>query len=99
MSKKNRIIGMIIPLLLLGIAPALAQTAPSTTQHMPLQKAIGQAKPEIVPSLIVINARRREPARWAACVNRHGTEFDRLRRPPGAGGWPLTHDRFAGGMV
>src|SRR5215467_7222097 len=37
---------------------ALAQT--STTKpppHMPLQKTIGQAKPEVVPSLIVLNAR------------------------------------------
>ena len=48
---------MIIALLLSGAAPALAQTTPSTPQHMPLQKAIGQAKPEIVPSLIVMNAR------------------------------------------
>lgn len=36
---------------------ALAQTATTPPQHMPLQKTIGQAKPEIVPSLIVINAR------------------------------------------
>src|SRR6187200_3014391 len=46
-----------IALLLLGAAPALAQTAPTTPQHMPLQKTIGQAKPEIVPSLIVMNSR------------------------------------------
>jgi hypothetical protein len=45
---------MIIALLLWG---ALAQTTPSTPQHQPLQKTIGQAKPEIVPSLIVMNAR------------------------------------------
>lgn len=32
---------------------ALAQVAP---KHMPLQKTIGQAKPEVVPSLIVMNA-------------------------------------------
>jgi hypothetical protein len=48
---------MIIALLLCGTAPALAQTTPSTPQHMPLQKTIGQAKPDIVPSLIVMNAR------------------------------------------
>jgi hypothetical protein len=34
---------------------AMAQTSPP--QHVPLQKTIGQAKPEIVPSLIVMNAR------------------------------------------
>jgi hypothetical protein len=44
-------------LLLLGAAPAGAQTAPSIPQHIPLQKTIGQDKPEIVPSLIVMNAR------------------------------------------
>ncbi|OCK54561.1 hypothetical protein [Bradyrhizobium sp. LMTR 3] len=54
---KNRTGCMIIALLLCGAAPALAQTTPSTPQHMPLQKTIGQAGPEIVPSLIVMNAR------------------------------------------
>jgi hypothetical protein len=48
---------MIIALLLCGAAPALAQTTPSTPQYEPLQKTIGQAKPEMVPSLIVMNAR------------------------------------------
>ena len=57
MANTNRTSCMIIALLLSGIAPAQAQTTPSTQQHMPLQKSIGQAKPEIVPSLIVINAR------------------------------------------
>jgi hypothetical protein len=39
---------------------AFAQTATSMPPHMPLQKTIGQAKdakPEVVPSLIVLNAR------------------------------------------
>src|SRR5437899_5132937 len=36
---------------------AFAQTATSTPPHVPLQKTIGQAKPEVVPSLIVLNAR------------------------------------------
>jgi hypothetical protein len=57
MAKKNRTSCMIIALLLSAVAPALAQTAPSTPQHEPLQKTVGQAKPEIVPSLIVMNAR------------------------------------------
>ena len=57
MTMTNRTGCMIIALLLSGAAPALAQTTPSTPQHMPLQKTIGQAKPEIVPSLIVMNAR------------------------------------------
>jgi hypothetical protein len=57
MSIKNRSGSMIITLLLCSVAPALAQTAPSTSDSVPLQKTIGQAKPEIVPSLIVMNAR------------------------------------------
>ena len=57
MANKNRTGCMIIALLLCGPAPVLAQTTPSTPQHEPLQKTIGQAKPEIVPSLIVMNAR------------------------------------------
>jgi hypothetical protein len=43
--------------LLCAPALALAQTTTSPPPHAPLQKTIGQAKPEIVPSLIVINAR------------------------------------------
>ena len=35
---------------------AVAQTA-AVPPHVPLQKTIGQAKPEVVPSLIVLNAR------------------------------------------
>ncbi|WP_414653794.1 hypothetical protein [Hyphomicrobium sp.] len=35
---------------------AMAQVEPAPQQHVPLQKTIGQAKTEIVPSLIVINA-------------------------------------------
>src|SRR6266566_2620734 len=58
MNMKNRTGCIIIALLLCGTAPALAQTTPSTPQHIQLQKTIGQQdKPEIVPSLIVMNAR------------------------------------------
>src|ERR1044072_3972546 len=46
-------------LLLAPIAPiaALAQSATSPPAHVPLQKVIGQARPDIVPSLIVMNSR------------------------------------------
>src|SRR5215467_1371691 len=57
MTMRNRTGGMIIALLLCGAAPALAQTAPPKPEHVPLQKAIGQAGPDIEPSLIVMNAR------------------------------------------
>jgi hypothetical protein len=57
MSMMNRIGCTIIALLLCGAAPALAQTAPATPEHVPLQKTIGQAGPDVVPSLIVMNAR------------------------------------------
>jgi hypothetical protein len=55
MTMNNRT-GCIIAFLLCGAAPALAQTAPTTPEHVPLQKTIGEAGPDIVPSLIVINA-------------------------------------------
>ena len=55
MTIKSRTGCMIIALLLCGAAPALAQTTPP--EHVPLQKTIGQAGPEVVPSLIVMNAR------------------------------------------
>jgi hypothetical protein len=36
---------------------AYAQSSTSAGKHVPLQKTIGQAKPEVVPSLIVLNAK------------------------------------------
>jgi hypothetical protein len=57
MTTKRSIL-TVTALLLCGAGPALAQTTPATPPpHAPLQKTIGQAKPEIVPSLIVMNAR------------------------------------------
>ncbi len=41
--------------LLPGLAPAQTTPAPAP-KHVPLQKTIGQARPEVVPSLIVMNA-------------------------------------------
>lgn len=57
MSTMNRTGSMIVALVLCGAAPALAQTTPATAEHVPLQKTIGQTGPDIVPSLIVMNAR------------------------------------------
>jgi hypothetical protein len=57
MIKTRRTASIISALLFLGAGPAIAQTIPPTPQHIPLQKTIGQDKPEIVPSLIVMNAR------------------------------------------
>jgi hypothetical protein len=34
-----------------------AQTAPEHKPHIPLEKSLGQAKPEVVPSLFVLNSR------------------------------------------
>jgi hypothetical protein len=36
--------------------PIAAQEATPPPKHVPLQKTIGQARPEVVPSLIVMNA-------------------------------------------
>lgn len=47
---------MIIAVLLASAGPLLAQTTPAVPQHVPLQKTIGQPSPDIVPSLIVMNA-------------------------------------------
>jgi hypothetical protein len=41
--------------LLCAPVTSIAQTTPPT--HVPLQKTIGQAKPEVVPSLFVLNSR------------------------------------------
>src|SRR6186713_1516200 len=55
MTVKSRIGCMIIAMVLCAAESALAQTTPP--EHVPLQKTIGQAGPEVVPSLIVMNAR------------------------------------------
>jgi hypothetical protein len=57
MSLTNRTGCMIVAVLLCGTTPALAQTAPASPEHVALQKTIGQAGTDIVPSLIVMNAR------------------------------------------
>jgi hypothetical protein len=56
---KNRIacLAMAVTGLLYVSGLGFAQTATTTPPHVPLQKTIGQAKPEVVPSLIVLNAR------------------------------------------
>ena len=50
-----------LPIVVMGLmclpGIALAQTAAPAGKHVPLQKTIGQAKPEVVPSLIVMNSR------------------------------------------
>lgn len=38
-------------------ATLFAQSASETKPHIPLEKSIGQAKPEVVPSLFVLNAK------------------------------------------
>ncbi|MET3997728.1 hypothetical protein ABID65_009411 [Bradyrhizobium sp. S3.9.2] len=43
--------------LMIFVALLLCGSAPAVAQHVPLEKAIGGDKPEIVPSLIVMNAR------------------------------------------
>ena len=43
-------------LMLAGLPAAQAQQATTPPPHKPLEKTIGQARPEIVPSLIVMNS-------------------------------------------
>ncbi len=43
--------------LLIACAPALALAQEAPPPHRPLEKTIGQARPDIVPSLIVMNSR------------------------------------------
>jgi hypothetical protein len=53
----NRIAWTIITVLFCAPISAMAQTGTPAAPHVPLQRTIGQARPEIVPSLIVMNAR------------------------------------------
>jgi hypothetical protein len=52
-TARLRCLAMAIVLL---AAPTFAQDASPAPPHVPLQKKIGEARPEIVPSLIVMNA-------------------------------------------
>jgi hypothetical protein len=57
MSSRHLFVTVAVAALLGAPLPALAQSTGNAPQHVPLQKTIGQAKPEVVPSLIVMNAR------------------------------------------
>ena len=65
---------------------ASAQTQGGATPHVQLQKTIGQAKPDIVPSLIVMNSRGATLQGGKLVPHRHVAEFDHFRRPAGAFG-------------
>ena len=54
--------------------------------HVPLQKTIGQARPEVVPSLIVMNADGAALDGPYADPEEDRRYLDRLRRPAGEGG-------------
>ncbi|MER2509499.1 hypothetical protein [Amaricoccus sp.] len=53
-----RLASLFVPLAaaFLAAAPGVAQSQPAAPPHQPLEKTIGQARPEVVPSLIVMNA-------------------------------------------
>jgi hypothetical protein len=53
---RNRVIMAVIGLSFASTV-AFAQTAPSATPHVPLQKTIGQTQAQVFPSLIVMNSR------------------------------------------
>jgi hypothetical protein len=57
--QSNRISCLAVALVAFLYCPqsSFAQSATNMPPHVPLQKTIGQAKPEVVPSLIVFNAR------------------------------------------
>ena len=60
----------------------LAQTATTAPPHIPLQKSIGQAGPDIVPSLIVMNSRGATLEKRQAHADRCFPEFCRVCGPP-----------------
>ena len=63
-------------------AASMAQTA-APPQHVPLQKTIGQAaRPEVVPSLFVLNSRGATLQGGKLDVDRRIAKLDRVRRPP-----------------
>lgn len=55
----KRRLGTVVTVVGLLFAPisAIAQSTTAPAPHVPLQKTIGQAKPDIIPSLIVMNSR------------------------------------------
>ena len=57
---------------------AFAQSTTAMPPHVPLQKTIGQSKPEVVPSLIVLNARGASLQGGKLALKRHYSDFDHL---------------------
>lgn len=57
MNSIKALVALTVSAILWMPATASAQSAPAATPHVPLQKKIGQSKPDIVPSLIVLNSR------------------------------------------
>src|SRR4051812_21885199 len=54
----HRIAGIaVVTSLICASSFSFAQNASEMPAHVPLQKAIGQSKPQVVPSLFVLNAR------------------------------------------
>jgi hypothetical protein len=77
----------------------LGQAAPSTPEHVPLEMTIGQAEPDIVPSLIVVNANGASLQGGMLTLNGVAPNSIVFRGPPGTGGRTCAHDAPARGMV
>ena len=56
MADRRTVTDMLRRLMLAGLPAAQAQQATTPPPHKPLEKTIGQARPDIVPSLIVMNS-------------------------------------------
>ena len=56
-NRRNAYLALAVVGILSAPHAVFAQSSTAMPPHVPLQKTIGQAKPEIVPSLIVLNAR------------------------------------------
>jgi hypothetical protein len=56
-GRRITIVALTVAGLLWSPGLAFAQSTPAATPHVPLQKAIGQAGSEVVPSLFVLNSR------------------------------------------
>ena len=54
---KRTVCSVVMTVIVAASAPAFAQTSPTPQKHVPLQKSIGESRPEVVPSLIVMSAR------------------------------------------